>query len=123
MPFFDRICPSCRSEIRDCFEPVVATAVLCPDCGEPTERAWLAKPSNILRDEISITQHNGTKHPIHFTSRIERNRWLKQNNYRALADENAKGSKAGDCMDPVTMANAAELVARAATAPVRGWRD
>lgn len=120
MPFYDRICPSCRAEQRDCFEPVVSPAVLCADCGEPTERAWLAKPANILRDEIDFIQHNGTKHPIRFRSRIERNRWLKANNYREVGDGTSKGSKSGDCMDPQTLANAAALVSRDNRA---GWRD
>ena len=120
MPTYDRVCPSCRSEQRDCFEPVSAPVVLCTDCGEPTERAWLAKPANILRDEIDIRQVNGTKEPIRFRSRIERNRWLKQHHYREAGDGTSKGSKSGACIDAQTLANAAALVSRDNRT---GWRD
>lgn len=122
MPRYDRKCPDCAWTAFDVWEASDAPHVLCPDCGAPTERAWL-QPASVLSDEIDMVQHNGTKTPIHFRSRIERNRWLKANHYRECGDGDSKGSKSGDCMDPVTMANAAELVARAATAPTRSYRD
>jgi hypothetical protein len=121
MPFFDRICRSCGAQIIDSFEPPTPPAILCRDCGEPTERAWLTKPANILRDEIDMVQHAGTKRPIHFRSRIERNRWLKQNNYREAGDGTCKGSKSGACVDSQTLANAAALVSR--DGRNSEWRD
>lgn len=124
MPFYDRKCPDCGWTKCDSFEPVNALPVLCADCGEPTERAWwIGKPANVIGDECDFVQRNGTKTPIHFRSRIKHRQWLKTNHYRISEDKSALGSKSADIMDPVTMANAAELVARAATAPVRGWRD
>lgn len=122
MPRYDRACQDCAWHGIDLWEPSEAPKVLCPDCGAPTVRAYLQSTS-ILRDEIDLVQHNGTKTPIRFRSRIERNRWLKENNYRECGDGDSKGSKSGDCMDPQTMANAAALVARAATQPARGQRD
>lgn len=95
--------------------------MLCGDCGEPTDRAWLSKPANVIGDECDFTQHNGTKIPIRFRSRREHRLWLKKNGYRILDDKTAKGSKSADCMDPYTLAAATALVSRDSRAS--GWRD
>lgn len=121
MPRYDRKCRDCAWLSYDVWEPAEAPIVPCPDCGAPTERAWL-QAASVIGDEIDHVQRNGTKRPIRFRSRLERNRWLKANGYRELDTEESKGARSADCMDPVTMANAAALVARAASAPAT-WRD
>ena len=122
MPRYDRKCQDCAWTAIDLWEPSDSPRVSCPDCGAPTERAWL-QPAAILRDEIDLVQHNGTKDPIRFRSRIERNRWLKQHYYRESGDGTSKGSKSGACMDPQTQMNAASLVARASAEPAKVQRD
>lgn len=120
MPFYDRLCAACGATEIDSFEPMVAPVVLCGTCGSPTVRAWLTTPANILRDEIDMVQHNGAKRPIHFRSRLARNRWLKANGYREVGDGTSKGSASVACIDARMLANATELVSRTNNA---GWRD
>ena len=122
MPRFDRKCEACGWELRDVWERSDDQR-LCDDCGEPTVRAWLTAPPNVIGDEWDHVQKMGTKHPIHFTSKIEHRRWLKANNYRIMDDGDGKGSKMATALDPQTLANATELVNRAATQKNRGWRD
>lgn len=86
MPFYDRACPDCTWTAIDRFERIEPGIVLCPDCGSPTERAWLTKPSNVVGDEMEHTQVNGLAQPRRFTSKIEHRRWLKANIYR-IADD------------------------------------
>lgn len=51
MPMYDRICTN-GHKLIDCWEPVTAPVVACPECGKETERAWLTKPSNVIGDDI-----------------------------------------------------------------------
>ena len=82
MPFYDRQCEACGWSAIDVFEPVEATAPQCPKCGSYMARAWLTKPPNTIGDEVDFIQHNGTKHPIRFRSKIEFRRWLKETGNR-----------------------------------------
>lgn len=52
MPMYDRLCPMCETQQIDCWEPVTAPTVPCTACGEPTVRAWLTKPANVIGDDI-----------------------------------------------------------------------
>lgn len=124
MPFFDRRCESCGTEVYDVLEPSNAPVVLCGECGEPTVRAWLTKPAYVIGDEMDHTQINGLKHPRRFTSKQEHARWMKANGFRIKDDH--VGSQGSDKnkftqrwagMDPQTLKNAQDLVARAASAP------
>lgn len=51
MPMFDRACPDGHTLI-DCFEPVTAPDVACPECGQPTSRVWLSKAAAVIQDSI-----------------------------------------------------------------------
>ena len=85
-PLYDRACNDCGWVGIDIIEPITAGVVLCPACGEPTVRAWLTKPSNVIGDAIDLWSRNGEKHPVHFRSKIEHKRWLKEKGY-AVKDE------------------------------------
>ena len=121
MPFFDRKCGSCGTLKIDCLEPSEPPTVLCDDCGEPTERVWLSKSSNVIGDECDFVQHNGTKTPIRFRSRGDHKLWLKSHGYRIAEDASAKGSKSAGIMDAYTLEAARTLVSRDNRAS--GWRD
>jgi hypothetical protein len=119
LKFFDRLCPSCGWRKIDSMEPTEAPAILCDDCGEPTERAWLTKPSNVIGDEIDMISHNGEKHPVRFRSKIEHRRWLKEKGW-TIKDEH-KGLQGSDKSPHSTLwqgggkewlANAEELARR-----------
>lgn len=91
--------------------------VACPECGAPTARAWLTKASNVIGDEIDITQVNGLRHPRRFRSRLEHQRWLKENGFRVkdthVGDQGSDKSKftqSAAIMDPQTLENARYLV-------------
>lgn len=82
MPLFDRLCPHCGWQAIDVWEKPQAPAVACPECGGETRRAWLTRAAAVIGDEMDHTQVNGTREPIHFTSKQERKRWLKEQGYR-----------------------------------------
>lgn len=86
MPLFDRLCHGCGWQAIDVMEPVNPGVVTCPACGDPTERAWLTKPSNVIGDECDFVSHNGERHPVRFRSKLEHRRWLKEKGY-AIKDE------------------------------------
>jgi hypothetical protein len=52
MPMYDRVCTKCETQLIDCWEPITAPIVECPKCHSATDRAWLAKPSNVIGDDI-----------------------------------------------------------------------
>ncbi len=127
MPLYDRRCESCGTERYDLMEPVEAPPVLCLDCGEPTVRAWLGKGASVVGDEMDHVQINGLKEPRRFTSKQEHSRWLKANGFRindahvgAQGSDKNKFTTRSVTMDPVTLANATELVNRTASIPAKG---
>lgn len=127
MPFFDRRCGSCGTVTLDSFEPSDAPTILCAECGEPTDRVWLSKASNVIGDECDFVRMNGTREPFRVTSKIEDRRWLKERGYRIKdehigqegSDKSTLSQRCGG-MDPQTLANATALVSRDNSA---GWRD
>ena len=118
MPFYDRLCTACGTTQIDSFEPVEPPRLLCADCGEPTERAWLTKPSNVIPDSMDWTQVNGCKRPIRFRSKSERRRYLKGAGWR----ETGGGESAGSTVTQLTLDNAKAMLERSAKAS-SGWRD
>lgn len=42
--------------------------------------------ASVIGDECDFVQHNGTREPIHFRSKIEFRRWCKENSYRVRAE-------------------------------------
>lgn len=75
-------------------------------------------------------QVNGLNQPRRFTSKQEHRRWLKAHGYRI--NDGHVGHQGGDAnrftqrlatMDPQTMQNAMELVARASLAPATSPQD
>lgn len=90
MPFYDRLCRACGTPQIDCFEPIDAPVVLCGECGEPTERAWIGRPSNVIGDECDFIAHNGVKTPTRITSKSDYARLLKQGGWR-IKDTEAIG--------------------------------
>lgn len=56
----------------------------CDTCGVPTERLWTASAS-VIGDECDFVQHNGTREPIRFRSKVEFRRWCKQHDYTVRA--------------------------------------
>lgn len=52
MPMYDRGCPQCGEQLIDCYEPVEAPKVLCPDCRVPTKRIWIGRGAAVIPDEI-----------------------------------------------------------------------
>ena len=126
--FFDRRCPECGWVRIDSFEPSEAPIILCDDCGEPTERAWLTKASNVIGDAMDWTQRNGTKIPIHFTSKQERKRWMKQEGWREadyhMGDQGSDKNKFTQpwaTMSQETLDGAKAMLERVATQS--SWRD
>lgn len=93
MPTFDRLCPSCGWTKIDSLEPTTPQPVLCDECGEPTERAWLTKPANVIGDEMDWTQTNGLKHPRRFRSKSEHRRWLKESGWTVKERHAEAGGK------------------------------
>ena len=84
----------------------------------------------MIGDECDFVSRNGEKKPIRFRSKLEHRRWLKEHGYRIKDDHvGAQGSDKNKftqrwaAMDPQTMKNAMELVARAALEPARGSGD
>ena len=50
----------------------------CPECGGAVEILWESSFPNIIGDEIDYVDHNIAKEPIHFRSKAERRRVMKQ---------------------------------------------
>lgn len=126
MPNYDRTCQSCGWTAIDVWEPVNHEAPLCPDCGEPTVRAWLTRASSVIGDEMDHTMVNGLKTPRRFRSKQEFARWKKENGYRDCVyhvdvDGADKSIAAGRwvSMDAYTLNNAKILLERAAQEPTR----
>ncbi len=132
MPLFDRKCVSCEWVGIDLWEPVnVGPAVAaCPSCGAATERAWLSKPPVVIQDSMDHWQVNGTRDPIHFTSKQERRRWLKETNQcERVRHVGVNGTDKSPhttrmvAMDQYTLDNARELLERSAQQPARNEPD
>jgi hypothetical protein len=77
----------------------------------------LTKAAAIQGDECDFVQTNGARHPIHFRSRAEHRRWLKENGYRIkdthVGDQGSDKSQytqSAAIMDPQTLENARYLV-------------
>lgn len=130
MKYFDRKCPACGTITIDSLEPSDAPVILCSQCGEPTERAWIAKAATVIGDECDFTSRNGEREPRRFRSKLEHRRWLKEKGYR-INDAHV-GTQDGDtskhttrwaAMDQQTLQNAIDLVTRAASAPATTPRD
>ena len=126
MPIYDRLCGQCGWEAIDVFEPVNHLAPLCPDCGEPTVRAWLTKASSVIGDEMDHTMVNGLKEPRRFRSKQEFARWKKDNNYtdrvRHIGQDGGDKSpftRRWESMDAYTLEQARILVERTASEPAR----
>lgn len=124
MKYFDRKCPSCGTITIDSLEPSDAPVILCLQCGEPTERAWIAKAATVIGDECDFTSRNGEREPIRFRSKLEHRRWLKEKGYRindahvgTQDGDTSKHSSRWAAMDAQTLQNAIDLVTRAASAP------
>ena len=107
----------------DVFESIDAAAVPCPECGRPTERAWLTKPPAAIGDETDFVSHHGERHPVRFRSKSEHRRWLKEKGY-TIKDEH-KGIQGSDKSPHTTawtaggaqwLADAEELARRNGTA-------
>lgn len=94
MPLYDRLCNGCGWVAIDVIEPIHAGTVTCPACGDPTERAWLTKSSNVIGDEMDHVQVNGLKTPRRFRSKQERKRWLKEAGYEEKGEH--KGLQGSD---------------------------
>lgn len=121
MPLFDRICNVCAWQAVDVWEPVTYAAPVCPSCGATTVRAWLSKSSAVIGDEMDHVQVNGTRTPIHFTSKAERKRWMKEQGYHdatrhvgeAGSDHSKHTTNWAASYDPYTAANVKLLIERA----------
>lgn len=92
MPFYDRTCTACDYCIIDVLEPVYADNTSCPDCGQPTARAWMSAPPNVIGDECDFVTRNGEKNPRRFRHKSEHRRWLKENHF-IVKDEAVSGDK------------------------------
>ena len=73
--------------------------------------------SSVVGDEIDVWQMNGTRHPIHFRSRLERARWRKEHGYRVYdphigdpGSDKSKHTRSSAIMDPQTLENGRYLV-------------
>lgn len=125
MPLYDRKC-DCGWQAVDVWEAVHAENPPCPTCGEPTQRAWFTKASTVIGDAMHHWQKNGTKTPILFTSKLERKRWLKANNYREVdthvpeqgSDKSKFTTNWAAQYDPYTANNVKILLERAFKAPI-----
>ena len=75
MPMYDRVCTHCQHQMIDCLEPVNAPETPCPECGKPTQRAWLTKPSGVIGDECDVWIKHGLCNedgsPRRYTSKQE----------------------------------------------------
>lgn len=126
MPRYDRKCPECGWEAIDLWERMDAK-LLCPECGEPTERAYLTTAASVIGDEMDAVLTNGSKQPWRCRSKQLHRDWLKANGYRIKDDhvgeqgsDKNKFTSRSVTMDPQTLANATALVTRAALEPARG---
>ena len=104
----------------------------CDQCGAELHHGdWPFCPhgrgcSGAIDDSMDHVQINGCKEPIHFTSKQERKRWLKENGYREYVrhigvdgSDKSKHTTRWATMDAYTLANAKELLERAAQQPAR----
>lgn len=64
--------------------------------------------STVIGDEVDFVQTNGLRHPRRFRSRLDHQRWLKENDYR-VKDTQAGGQSAA-IVDPQTLENGRYLV-------------
>jgi chitodextrinase len=128
MPLYDRTCTvGCGWSVVDVWEPVQTVSPSCPQCQAPTVRAWLTTATAIIGDEIDVVQHNGTREPIHFTSKQDRARWLTANGYRELdahvgdigSDKSPHTTNWTQRYDAYTAENVRILLERAFTQPAR----
>lgn len=123
---YDRACEGCGWQAIDVVEPVYVGVVRCPTCDAPTVRAWLTKPASVIGDAMDHLQVNGAKTPIHFTSKQERRRWMKQHHLvdatRHVGEDGGDKSRhtsRWEAMDAYTLENARILVTRASQEPAR----
>jgi len=89
-------------------------------------RAFLTRASSVVGDEMDHVQVNGTKTPIHFRSKQDRKRWLKQTSQVEMdrhigvdGSDKSKHTRRWEAMDAYTLENARILVERAASEPAR----
>ena len=121
MPFYDRKCTQCSTQLIDVFEPIQPPDVACPACGAATERAWLTKANAAVDDSIpggeliyhGICNEDGT--PRRYYSKSEmaaeaKRRGLVNIVYHVPGSPHTVDWRAG--MDAQTLANAAVLLTR-----------
>jgi hypothetical protein len=82
VPMYDRRCAFCGWTAIDRLEAIAAWILPCPECGQPTERAWLTKPPAAIGDEMDHVQVNGLNQPRRFRHKSERKRALKEAGWR-----------------------------------------
>jgi hypothetical protein len=101
--------------------------MICDRCGEDIFIGdWPFCPhgrgvATVIQDACDITQVNGTKTPIHFTSKAERKAWLKAAGYEEFVrhqplpgtDKSTQTSDWSRVTDPYTMNYKRELLERA----------
>jgi hypothetical protein len=122
MPFYDRGC-LCGWRKIDSYETVYPETIACPACGATTERIWISKATNVIGDACDIIQSNGFRHPRRFTSKIERQRALKEAGLSEVvrhvgapgSDRSRHTTNWAATTDARTLDNARILVSRAST--------
>ena len=58
---YDRQCPTCGAQQRDCYEPIAAPDSACLACGQRTQRVFLGAANSVIADSIpgGLLIHHG----------------------------------------------------------------
>ena len=75
MPNYDQSCKACGWVWELWARP--GEHPPCPKCGGETERIWL-KSGNVIDDTLDEWNENVADQPVHFTSKTEKRRFLKE---------------------------------------------
>lgn len=81
-PKYDFICEQ-GHEQADVIVPY-GTRPPCPDCGGPVEILWRKSFPAVHGDEIDYVDENIASTPVHFTSKAERRRMMKEKGLREM---------------------------------------